>query len=605
MAAFDFHRRRTRRWWYMGAALLAVALFAVFSVGAASGKLGASKAALKLSGSPYDGSDGTLDTVTGITAADDVASGSSDNAFGQGTKEDDPNVSVVDGSIPPNKNDLTHFYEGSTLTTDGVFLYLGWSRAVNIGNANLDFEINKNATTVSGSPWTGSTTGSFAINRRSGDILVTYDFGGSGAPTLGLNRWLVSAADPVVDGFESGNVCYSAHSFPCWGDHKDLGNTISEGSVSSDGLFGEAVINLTAAGVLGSGVCDFGQATTFLKSRSSSSFTAELKDFIAPVSTPVNPCSTITIIKHTLNGAGTRSGIDKSFAYTTTGTGLSGFSLNDKNGNTGDVTCSSTVTTCNKKVFSGLGQGSYSVTETLPVTNYDFKDLTCTATGTGTSVTPSASPGGNSTPTANITLAYGGSVTCTYTNQQQTGALLIKKNSTKTGLLVKNAGATFCYSGTSGCTSSTSGATQVTDSTSGTGTDSDTAAGEVCLTGLTPGGYYVNETGAPTGYAASSSNTEQHVTVTSGTNCSTNKPTTLSTGLATFSDPPLSDIQVNFKDDGSGETNGTGTSISCDNGTNGTTSTTAATGWDKSVTVTNIKTGSTDTVIHCTITIDP
>src|SRR6266540_4933390 len=70
-----------------------------------------------LSGSTFEGSDGNLvvntagntdwanapNRVVGI----DQPSGSNDNAFGQGTKEDDPNVSVVTGSIPPNKNDLT------------------------------------------------------------------------------------------------------------------------------------------------------------------------------------------------------------------------------------------------------------------------------------------------------------------------------------------------------------------------------------------------------------------------------------------------------------------------------------------------------------------
>ncbi|HEY6054386.1 MAG TPA: hypothetical protein VIU86_10675, partial [Gaiellaceae bacterium] len=130
MAAFDFHQRRTRRWWYGGAALLAVALFAVFSVASASGKLSSVKVGATLSGSPYNGADGALDNVAGIQTATDDPSGSADNAFGQGTKEDDPNVTIVDGSIPPNKNDLIHFYEGSTQTNSGVFLYLGWSRAV-------------------------------------------------------------------------------------------------------------------------------------------------------------------------------------------------------------------------------------------------------------------------------------------------------------------------------------------------------------------------------------------------------------------------------------------------------------------------------------------
>jgi hypothetical protein len=66
----------------------------------------------------------------------------------------------------------------------------------------------------------------------------------------------------------------------------------------------------------------------------------------------------------------------------------------------------------------------------------------------------------------------------------------------------------------------------------------------------------------------------------------------------TVTDPPLSDIQVNFRDQGSGETSAT---ITCDN-TSGTGSDTAATGWDTSRTVIGVR---APTTIHCTITIDP
>lgn len=78
-----------------------------------------------LAGSTFAGGDGNLKTsptafgatdwenVAGLNAGIDLASGSGDNSFGQGTKEDDPNVTVVSGSIPPNKSDLTRFYEAS------------------------------------------------------------------------------------------------------------------------------------------------------------------------------------------------------------------------------------------------------------------------------------------------------------------------------------------------------------------------------------------------------------------------------------------------------------------------------------------------------------
>ena len=54
--------------------------------------------------------------------------------------------------------------------------------------------------------------------------------------------------------------------------------------------FGETAIDLTTAGVFPAGTCEaFGSA--FVKSRSSSSFTAEIKDFIAPI--PNRPASII------------------------------------------------------------------------------------------------------------------------------------------------------------------------------------------------------------------------------------------------------------------------------------------------------------------------
>src|SRR5215831_5194291 len=80
-------------------------------------------------GSPFNGSNGTLDSNSGPANAD-TPSGKNDNAFGQGTKEDQTSVNVVTGSIPPNKNDLTNLYanggNGTTpATASHVFLYLG------------------------------------------------------------------------------------------------------------------------------------------------------------------------------------------------------------------------------------------------------------------------------------------------------------------------------------------------------------------------------------------------------------------------------------------------------------------------------------------------
>lgn len=350
-----------------------------------------------LTGSTFEGNDGNMvhtgtntdwDNVAGLNTGIDKASGSSDNAFGQGTKEDNPAVTVVNGSIPPNKNDLTRFYEASEQVSNGdIFLYLAWERLVNIGNANLDFEINQTTTTG----FTANTTGAVTLNRTAGDLLVTYDFGGSGTPTLGLNTWLTAAHGDSV------SSCFSANALPCWGNHKTLGSTTAEGAVNTAqiaepiaggnlgvGLFGEAAINLTAAGVFPPGVCEaFGSA--FIKSRSSSSFTAEVKDFIAPIGVNISNCGSITINKVTQNAP---AGDTTTFPYTTSNLTPASFSLAGGG----------------QRVFQNLGQGTYGVTEGTNPTGWDFVSLTCDTAEqiTGKAVSISLSPGQN--------------VTCTYTN---------------------------------------------------------------------------------------------------------------------------------------------------------------------------------------------
>src|SRR5215472_58394 len=108
-----------------------------------------------LAPSTFEGGDGNLlVNKTGNTdwanvspsVGIDQPSGGTDNAFGQGTKEDNPNVTVVTGSIPPNKSDLTRFYESSEFVGGSNFLYLAWERSNVLGSANKDFEINQHMT---------------------------------------------------------------------------------------------------------------------------------------------------------------------------------------------------------------------------------------------------------------------------------------------------------------------------------------------------------------------------------------------------------------------------------------------------------------------------
>jgi hypothetical protein len=553
-----------------------------------------------LTGSTFAGGDGNLSTsptafgttdwqnVTGRNTGVDLASGTTDNSFGQGSKTDDPNISVVTGSIPPQKSDLTRFYEASEVGSNNHnFLYLGWERTNVLGSANFNFEINQKTQPDL------TTTGAKTLVRTAGDLLVTYDFtNGGGRPTIGLLRWLTSASVPAVTGFAT-NACFSANSFPCWGDQVTLDGTDSIGAVNNldpvtdpvAGItvpaleFGETAIDLTAANVFPAGTCEaFG--STMITGRSSASFTAEIKDFIAPVPVNISNCGRVTIIKHT-----DPRGLNQDFSYTSTipnpvgsstsptctgDTSPSAFTLNDNGNSTSD-------NAANTEDCTNVPANSYTVTEGAEPGNFTLESLTCVTDpliGGG-----SGAQDGTTPAQANITVVPNGHVTCTYQNQGHGALKITKSNGKGSGLN----GATFSITGPNNYSNT------VTTHTIGV------VAGLVCIDGLGAGSYTVTETSAPTGYAKDP-NPQTHSVSANGAQCS---DTTFSGTNFSFTDSPLSNIQVNFKDGGSGVTSAT--SITCDNAS-GTSSATTATGWDKTLTVNGV---NAPTTVHCTIVIDP
>jgi hypothetical protein len=521
MAAFRFHDRRTRRWWKIGAAFTAFAALAIVFV-AGSGAV--------LAPSTFEGGDGNLTccdsggttdwaNLAGRAGGVDNPSGTSDNSFGQGTKEDDSNVTVVSGSIPPNKSDLTRFYEGSETIGSGasakVFLYLAWERSNVLGSANMDFEINQAATPGLGSP------GPHTINRTAGDLLVTYDFTNGGSrPDLHILTWVTSGAT---------SQCFSANKLPCWGNRISLNGANSEGAINTVQVtdpippnnprtldpneFGEASINLTDAGIFTPGVCKaFG--SVFLKSRSSASFTAEAKDFVAPVPVNISNCGQIIIRKVTDPNP---DPTDSSFSYSTTG-GLSPASFNLKNGQKQDY-------------GSSVQAGSYSVTEADPTPlNFAFVSLNCDASDTSHGSTV-----GIIGRTVNIALAPDDVIDCTYTNKLQLGAIKITKTSTKGNAPL--AGAIFNVDGSPA---------PATD-----------ANGVTCVDHLTFGNHTVQEVSAPTGYKVNDT-TVHNVDVEHAGTCS--DPVDASQSLA-FDDTPLSRITTSFESLADG--NPTSATIDC------------------------------------------
>jgi hypothetical protein len=506
-----------------------------------------------------------------FTGFEDRQATGTDSAFAGGTKQDD-DCATVTGQKAPNKDDLKRYYLANKTdpVTGEIFIALAWVRIpqnTTSASAHVGFEFNQGDT-----PCGAGSDG--LVERTAGDLLFVYDFaGGSADPRITLREWVESGACEV-----------GSNSPPCWGPASDLtasgfaeaevnvGASVSDlvadpDETLNDSEFGEAVVNLTDAGVFTPGECvAFGK--TYAVSRSSgNSAQAQMKDLVGPGDINIQTCGSIIIRKQTVPSPDPSS---TSFDYTTTG-GLvpANFSLLD--GGSEDFQS------------PDIQAGSYSVTEAGPGPNFALTDINCSASdlSNGSTATPDLA-----TLTVNISLEPTDTVDCTFVNTLQTGAFRILKNSTKGGA-VSNEGAVFSYVGPSGSAS-------VTDNGAD---DGDPDVGEVCVSGLQTGNYTVNETSPPPGYG-DATEVDLGATVVAGTNCADNQPA--SAGVVTFTNPPLAEFIIDFNDLGSGETFA---DISCTGLTPTPDDATPGAFDDDIETYTNLEPNTTG--YTCTIKIDP
>jgi hypothetical protein len=490
----------------------------------------------------------------------DAAASTSDNSFTPGQKQDTVCPDVEAHKNPP-KDDFTDVASFFEVNDDGgahdgdVYLYGATIRFAANGNASENIELKQGTSGLC----PGSTT---LLRRTPGDKLLAIDYlGGGSAVGFHVLTWVASGP------------CFVANNTaPCWGATVlELDPNVAEGGVNGStitaannpisgvqlvaGKFAEFGVNLTDSGIIGEDECA-GFSQTIWESRSAgSSFVSSTKD-ITIEDQDIALCGSATVTKVGSDGGSQAGAVFTLYEGSDTTGAVVGTCTVDSNGDC----VNDDGTTTFPPSFDDLQPGTYTIDETTVPAGYG-KDPNLPDT---------------------FTVVAGDDVALSYTDPALEGALRILKNSTKGGA-VSNAGAVFTYDGT-----------EVTDN--GTG-DEDSDIGEVCVSGLSPGDYTVNETSAPDGYAdAPGDQADQTVTVVNGTNCTDNEPGAGAT--ATFSNAPLSDIQVNFRDGGSGETSAV---ISCDNAT-GDSDTSPAEDWDTSETITDIE---APTLITCTIDIDP
>jgi hypothetical protein len=484
--------------------------------------------------------------VTEIRATDKV-NGTGDDSYAGGVKEDTVCPGATTDSIPPNKSDLLSFHvyrEPGTGTHPG-FLNLAWSRVSEpSGTTLMDFEFNQSSTKCSSGP---------NVVRTAGDLLVEYaiDQGGSRAD-ISARTWTGSAWGPSAD--------LDVPSATCGGNPCAAGtiNSSSIPAAESDGLiasgskqprtFGEAQIDLRL--LFQPNKCtSFGAA--MLKSRSSDSFTSQLKDFVAPVPINLQNCGQVIIRKQTIPDEDpntTLFGYTKSFA--TDPVSANTFTLTDDG-----------VKDYGKTVLFGSG---YTVTEDVIPANWEFVSLNCDAS---TGVTANIV---DTTVTFDIN-ADTDILDCTYTNKLNLGAILVTKTR-------KHAADGTGDHPHAGVNFTVNGVTKATD-----------ANGQACFDGLAFNTYTVTET-VPSGYV--SDDDSQDVVVDNAAKCSDDP---FGGETVSFHNTPLTDVSISINSQVDG---GTATTVSCDNDAlDGTTNPNG----DGTFSTTNEE----PQVIQCTITIDP
>lgn len=362
-----------------------------------------------------------------FTGIEDAADDGNDTVFGGGTKQDDKCASVGSGPKPPNKDDLERIYVASAVVSSKTYLALAWVRIpqnTTSASAHVAFEFNQSNTACGGSAdgLVQRTPDNPATAANDGDMLVVYDFeGGAATPTLKLLRWQTTgtceqtgkAATAVgcwvfqvnltSAGFAEarvnvGSTALDALAPPAAPDTASVDDTLG------DSEFGEAIIDLTGAGVFPATptTClTFGKV--FGVSRSSgNSGTAAMKDLAGPGSISISNCGQVIIRKQTIPDGDTTTDFTFSTNVQTLPgpAGVANFTLKD-NGV--------------KTISNVQPNTARTVTEADPSTMYALTSIDCSA-----STVPTANI---STSVANRTVTFSiaseETLDCTFTNTRQ------------------------------------------------------------------------------------------------------------------------------------------------------------------------------------------
>jgi uncharacterized repeat protein (TIGR01451 family) len=472
-------------------------------------------------GSPYNGGDGTIpDSNTSIHSITDPA-GNSDTTSFTGGKEDDQCPGVTTQGLSSPKDDLTKVYFGSengttTATNSDVFLYLAWERSTTSGTTTIDFELNQAS---------GAMSQCNGVNpeRTQGDLLFSYDFSNGGG-NVDVNYYTWDTSLNKGDG-----------GWKSQGDITSLvdsnSDPVVEAATDATGIKGEMAVNLSLLpGVFTSDTCkDFG--TAWGKTRSSTSFSSEIKDYVTPQPSVISNCAPLEILKE---DSGTTPLPGATFSIAANAGTHAVPSGQSPCTTRSDGYCYVEIPNSSPTAYAFplLFPGSYHVVETAAPPGYFIP-----STHAWDVTVPQATDGsGNILPlTVHDPL---GSLTFYKVDAQSTGTAV--------------GGASFLVHRMSGAgTQADVSVTDQTPSSAGSNDDSN-VAGTMTVSGLKSGTYRITETTPlPAGYGQDSSTIYITIDQTHQTGFLSDSSGNPIAGTATFQDPRLPVTLRVIKTDGS------------------------------------------------------
>ncbi len=233
-----------------------------------------------------------------------------------------------DGGNVPAKDDLTNVYAYEVVPTSGpraghVIIYGGLERESPSGDSYVDLEFFKNPVDLCRNAAGDPTPTCFTGNRSTGDIIVSMNFLRGGAiGSIEIREFDLATgtySDPL--GSASGQGCFNASGGSgddiCaftngasidggpWANYDNHGNVITS---LPQNAFTEMGVDVT--NVLGESPC----ISTFMgKTRSSASFTSELKDFAGP--TTFSICAPSTKLTKSVDKTTIRAGDSVTYSY--------------------------------------------------------------------------------------------------------------------------------------------------------------------------------------------------------------------------------------------------------------------------------------------------